>query len=146
VSFQARDITGKSPFRYLACPAKREKIPHKTILYGHQEVWVKYNTIIVVEGVTDVWRLGEIAAATFGIEFKTEQVIQLSKHADNFFILYDNEPRAQQQARKLAVKLSALNKKVEVVTVDTDPGDMKQEDADYFVKQLVPSFTHRRGE
>jgi len=33
VSFDSRDITGKQ-IRYLACPAERELIPHKNILYG----------------------------------------------------------------------------------------------------------------
>jgi len=66
-----------------------------------------------------------------------EQVLALAKIHDRFFIVYDNEPQAQQQARKLAVKLKALGKKVFIETVDTDPGDMKIEDARHFVKTLL---------
>ena len=137
VSFQARDITGKSKLKYLACPKRREKIHHKNILYGKQEKWREAKGLIIVEGVTDVWRLGYHAVATFGIEFKMEQVLQLAKIHDKFFVLFDEEPQAQEQARVLATKLKALGKEVYIEKIKGDPGDMRQEDADYLVKQLM---------
>jgi DNA primase len=137
VSFQTRDITGKAEQRYLACPMKREVIHHKHIVYGKEEKWNKHSALIVVEGVVDVWKLGSSAVATFGTAFTMEQVLALAKIHDRFFIVYDNEPQAQQQARKLAVKLKALGKKVFIETVDTDPGDMKIEDARHFAKTLL---------
>jgi len=137
VSFQTRDITERSSKRYLACPMKREVIHHKHIVYGKEEKWGKYPALIVVEGVVDVWKLGTSAVATFGTSFTMKQVLALAKIHDRFFIVYDNEPQAQQQARKLAVKLKALGKKVFIETVDTDPGDMKIEDARHFVKTLL---------
>lgn len=137
ISFQTRDITGKSDKRYLACPMKREVIHHKRIVYGKEKEWSKHPALIVVEGVVDVWKLGSSAVATFGTSFTMEQVLALSRIHNKFFIVYDNEPQAQQQARKLAVKLKALGKKVFIETVDTDPGDMKIEDARHFVKTLL---------
>lgn len=137
VSFQTRDITGKAEQRYLACPIRREVIHHKHIVYGKENEWKKYNALIVVEGVVDVWKLGSSAVATFGTSFTMEQVLALAKIHDRFFIVYDNEPQAQQQARKLAVKLKALGKKVFVETVNTDAGDMKIKDARHFVKTLL---------
>lgn len=138
VSFQGRDITGKSDRKYLACPKRREKVHHKNILYGKQEVWRDSRAIIVVEGVADVWRLGEHAAATFGIEFKMEQVLQLAKHHNRFFVIFDEEPQAQKQARELATKLKALGKEAYIEKVDTkDPGEMKPEDARHLVRDLL---------
>jgi hypothetical protein len=137
VSFQTRDITEKSNKRYLACPMKREVIQHKHIVYGKEKEWSKYPALIMVEGVVDVWKLGTCAVATFGTSFTMEQVLALSRIHNKFFIVYDNEPQAQQQARKLAVKLKALGKKVFIETVDTDPGDMKLYDARHFVKTLL---------
>jgi len=137
VSFQSRDITGKSDKRYLACPMKREEKHHKTILYGRQEYWENSKGIIVVEGPADVWRFGRASAATFGTAFKIEQVLQLAKHHDRFFIVFDNEIHAQAQAKKLSIKLKTLGKKVQIENVEDDPGSMKQEDADYFVKILL---------
>src|SRR5690606_24688618 len=136
-SFQTRDITGKAEQRYLACPMRREAIHHKHIVYGKEEKWSKYPALIVVEGVADVWKLGTCAVATFGTSFTMEQVLALSRIHNKFFIVYDNEPQAQQQARKLAVKLKALGKKVFIETVDTEPGDMKNKDARHFVKTLL---------
>lgn len=138
VSFQTRDITNTSDRKYLACPNARELIPHKTILYGDQAHWTTTDTMIVVEGVTDVWRLGHCAAATFGIEYRLEQMLQMVRHAHRFFIVYDNEPHAQEQARRLAVQLRALAKQAVVVPPPgTDPGAMSQDDADHFVRQLI---------
>jgi len=137
VSFQSRDITGHSDRKYLACPKKREKIHHKNILYGKQEKWSGQSGLIVVEGITDVWRLGPAACATFGTAYKLEQVLQLSKHHDRFFIIFDNEPQAQKQARKLAKQLDGLGKQTIIQTVESDPGSMKQEDADYLIKELL---------
>ncbi len=136
VSFQTRDITGKAEPRYLACPIAREKAHHKHIVYGKQERWERYNALIVVEGVFDVWRLGPSAVATFGTAFTMEQVLALNSAHERFVMLYDNEPQAQELARKLAVKLRALGKKVTIETVPSDPGEMEQEDANHLVKEL----------
>lgn len=137
VSFQARDITGHSDRKYLACPRKRERVHHKDILYGKQELWESLSALIIVEGVTDVWRLGPCAVATLGIEFKMEQVLHLAKYNDRFFIAFDNDLQAQMQARKLSIKLRALGKKVHIETIKEDPGSMSQDDADHFVKELL---------
>lgn len=137
VSFQGRDITDKSNLKYLACPKRREKIHHKDILYGDQERWEDEEALIVVEGVTDVWRLGKCAVATFGIEFKMEQVLKLKDACDKFFVLFDDESQAQSQARILSTKLRALGKSVFVETIEGDPGGMKQDDADHLVRQLL---------
>ena len=139
VSFQARDITGDAPLKYLACPKRREKIHHKHIVYGNQEKARRSPAIIVVEGVTDVWRLGPSSVATFGISFRTEQVLTLAQMNNRFFILFDTDPQAQEQARKLAVKLKTLGKKTEVIRImdGEDPGSMKQKDADKFVRELL---------
>ena len=137
VSFQSRDITERSDRKYLACPMRRETIHHKNILYGKPECWGEFKSIIIVEGVTDVWRFGPRAVATFGIEFKTEQVRQLKSLGERFFIVFDNEPQAQGQARLLAAKLRAFRKEVYIETVESDPGGMKQDDASHFVREMI---------
>ncbi len=137
VSFQARDITDKNERKYMACPQRREKVHHKNILYGKQDCLARSNGIIIVEGVTDVWRLGPAATATFGIKFKMEQVLRLSKLHNRFFIIFDEEPQAQAQARVLATKLKALGKTAQIENIKGDPGGMKQADANYLVKEVI---------
>jgi hypothetical protein len=51
-------------------------------------------------------------------------------------ILFDEEPQAQKQARKLAVKLKTLGKEVTIEKIEGDPGGMNQADADLLVKEL----------
>jgi len=138
VTFQARDTTGRSDTKYLACPAAREVKSIKSILYIDEKYWAAHDTCILVEGVTDVWRLGPAAGATFGIDFKLEQVLAIPKHMKRVWILYDPEPQAQRQARKLMVKLEMMGKEVHRYSIgNSDPGDLSQSEADYLVKQLI---------
>ena len=138
VSFQARDITGKSDLKYIACPKARERREHQTILYGNQGEWERTRVGIIVEGVTDVWRLGTASAAVFGIDFKLEQVMAIAKAFDRIHILFDTERVAQRQASKLSSKLRMLGKEVHLETLEGgDPGEMEQQDADHLVRQLL---------
>lgn len=134
VSFDSRDITGKHPAKYLACPGDRELIPHKDILYGKQEYWT--DTGICVEGPTDVWRFGFQAFATSGIKYTPAQVRVIAKTFKRIFVVYDDDPQAVIQAKKLVAELQFRGLKAIRVTIEGDPGSMKQDEADYFVKQL----------
>jgi hypothetical protein len=138
VSFQTRDVTGKSDRKYLACPTDREIKHHKHILYGRQESWGE--TGIVVEGVTDVWRLGPRACAVFGIQYTTEQMLEIAKNFRRVAIVFDSDRAARAQARKLAAQLR-LHLVTMPVVVDlgngVDPGSLSQDDADHLVKELT---------
>jgi hypothetical protein len=112
-------------------------INHKTILYGLQEYWKE--TGICVEGPFDAMRLGPSSFATFGIKWTHLQLREISKRFKRIFVIYDNEPQAQTQADKLVSELRFRGKEVYGIQLenDTDPGSMKQSDADYLVKQLI---------
>jgi len=135
VSFQTRDITNRHMAKYMACPPEREIISHKHILYGRQFDWGKRG--ICVEGITDVWRLGPDAFCTFGVKFTTEQVQAMVKHFDEVVVLFDPEDQAQVQAKKLIKRLNFKNVKAWRVPLESDPGEMSQDDADYLVKNLM---------
>lgn len=137
-SFQARDVTGRSDRKYLACPVDREVRHHKHVLYGNQEKWGRVG--IVAEGVTDVWRLGPTACAVFGIQYRDEQVREIVRNFERVAIVFDAEAQAQAQARRLAATLR-LVLDAETVVVDLgsgiDPGSMSQDDADHLVRDLT---------
>jgi len=135
VSFQGRDITGKSEIRYKACPQDRELIPHQTILYGKQEEWKDIG--ICVEGVTDVWRLGFSSFATFGISFTPSQVHNIVKHFKKVIILFDDDPQAQEQAKKLMGELRFRGVETWKENIIGDPASLSQEDANSLVKELT---------
>jgi len=135
VSFTSRDITGVHLMRYLSCPKDREVIHHKDILYGRQDKWLDIG--ICVEGPADVWRLGPTAFATFGIKYTMKQVRIMAKHFKQIIVFYDSDPQAILQADKLVADLKFRGVVAERLTIPGDPGSMKQEDADYFVKHLM---------
>lgn len=135
VSFDTRDITGKSQNKYMACGEKREIINHKHILYGLQNKWKSVG--ICVEGTTDVWRMGVNSFATSGIKFTPYQVRTISKHFKRVGIAFDPEVEATKQAKKLQAELRFRGVDAFIISLPCDPGDLPQDEADYIVKQVI---------
>jgi hypothetical protein len=156
VSFDARDVTGKAMNKYQACPKTRELIPHKDILYGKQEYWKE--TGICVEGPTDVWRMGPHAFATSGIKFTEKQIRIIAKTFKRVAVMFDDSPvienrlsissisknagismelQAKAQANLLINELRFRGVDAFRVPIKGDPGGMKQNEANYLIKQLI---------
>jgi hypothetical protein len=134
VTFQARDITNKHPLKYMACPEERELIKHKHILDGKQEKWT--NKIIIVEGITDVWRFGFNAAATLGIKYTPSQLRLISSLFKEVFVIFDDEKQAQEQASQLVADLNFRGVSAHRIRIQGDPGEMSQAYANALVKSL----------
>jgi hypothetical protein len=132
VSFDSRDITDEAMNKYQACPAEYETIPHKAILYGNQEEW-NPNLGICVEGPTDVWRIGYQAFATSGIQYTHEQVRVMSNTFRRIAVVYDDDPQAQVQAKKLVAELKFRNVDAFNVQIKGDPGSMNEKE----VRELI---------
>jgi len=93
------------------------------------------DTIIIVEGPADVWKLGDGVVATSGIKYTSAQVLRCvelvkSKNLKRAFILFDTDKedkrkQAQIQAKKLAENLSTFLNHVEMLTLEKgDPADL----------------------
>jgi hypothetical protein len=136
VSYQGRDITGRSDLKYKACKQEEEVRDHKHCLYGMD--FVPGNSIVIVEGIVDVWRLGPGAVATFGISY-TRQQVNLLRGFRNRFVMFDSgDPQAVAQARLLAAELSGFAGNTEILTLDGgDPGEMPQKDADSIMREVL---------
>ncbi len=136
ISYQGRDITGKAELRYKACPKNLESLHHKYSLYGVD--LVPNRKAVMVEGITDTWRLGKGAVSTFGTSWTIEQVQMSVNKFNTVFILFDAEDAAQMRAEKLAWNLSTLGmKNVEIVSgINSDPGDLTQQEAKYIMNEL----------
>jgi hypothetical protein len=135
VSFDSRDITGKDLGRYRACPKDRELIPHKEIIYGKQECWKE--TIVLVEGPTDVWRFGINSCAVSGIKYTPKQIRVIANTFKRVAVCFDDDPQAKIQANKIIAELKFRGVDAFRVDIEGDPGSMKQDDANYLVKQLI---------
>lgn len=141
VSYQGRDMLGREP-KYKACPTAEEIYHHKYTMYGIDEATEKKpllgGAVVVVEGITDVWRLGAGAVATFGTGFTQQQVRLLANRFDKHFVWFDNEPEAQRQADKLAQQLCGLGKEAMVVLSDKpDPAEVGGEEVAGVWRQLI---------
>ena len=135
VSFQARSISSKSTLPYIACPRHREEILHQHILYRQPEEHGEIG--ICVEGITDAWRFGSKAFAVFGIEYTNQQMRAMSKIFKRIFIVFDDDPQAITQGKWLKEDLKFRGVEVHQEIIQGDPGGMDQDEADYFVKQLI---------
>jgi hypothetical protein len=123
VSWTTRKVSeaSRKP-RYLAAPAECESVPHKTLLYG--EDFVRHG-IVIVEGPTDVWRIGPGAVATCGTGFSKAQILKMSRYPIRA-VCFDTAPDAQQQAAKLCDLLEPFPGRTYRVTLDAkDPGSAK---------------------
>ena len=130
VSFQGRDVTNKADLKYKACSIPKEVIHHKHILYGLDAV--PFDTIVIVEGILDAWKLGNGAVATFGLKV-TAQQIKLMMRYTRRIILFDNpskDPQAGPEAEKLATILSQKRGCTEIIELQkwNDPGEMSTEE------------------
>lgn len=136
VSFQGRDITGRSKVKYRACSKQRELIHHKHILYGKQDAWEDVG--ICVEGITDVWRLGPLSFATFGINYSTSQVIVMAEYFKRIVVLFDSDPQAMKQREKLVAELRMAGVDARPgPKLSSDPGDLSQDEANELVRSLL---------
>jgi len=135
VSYQGRDITEKSKLRYMACKKEDEMRDHKYCLYG---AWlVPGDTVVVVEGIVDAWRLGPGAVATFGIKYTMEQLSLLTEYKNRFIFFDSADRQARAQAIVLANDLSVLGGTTHIVTSKwKDPGEMPQVEANKLMKRL----------
>lgn len=141
VSFQTRDYTGKAIAKYLSAQEKEESIRHKDILYGLDKA-VDWETVLVFEGVTSVWKFGPPAVATFGISYCPAQVRLLAQNFKRVFLLYDPEPQATKQAELICTDLSQRGIKVEQIFLDypksaSDPAELSDSDVKKIRNELL---------
>jgi len=137
VSYQGRDITNRSKLKYKACPIEKEIRHHKHCLYGLDHA-LKDKTVVVVEGITDVWRLGKGAVSTFGINFMDQQ-LELLTEFDCVWILYDREPLAQNMASKMRDRLRTEGVNARTVNLKRkgDPAQLSPQEAQTLMKYLL---------
>jgi len=118
VSWTTRAV-GKAQPRYISAAPEEEATPIKDLIYGLDFV---RDSIVVVEGPADVWRIGPGAGALFGSAYTPAQV-RLIAQVPRRFILLDRD--AGHVARRLAGELGALpGRTVLLNSRSDDPGTM----------------------
>jgi len=79
VSFTSADITRKRNRKYKHCSIEKSIVPINQTLYNLDHA---HHTAIVVEGVTDVWRLGDGAVGLYR-KFATRQQLRILSDFDS---------------------------------------------------------------
>jgi len=126
VAYTGRSYVGADP-KYMNSPTESCIIPPASCIYNIDSVKDK---VILVEGITDVWRFGNETAAMMGVKFTKEQVEYLgSMRISEAYVMFDEG--ATDNARELAMALTSVIDKVKVITLNCpgDPGDMEYSDA-----------------
>lgn len=136
VGYTARDVTEKAELRYISSGKDEYLVDPDSVFYNIDTV---SDAAIVVEGCTDVWRMGPGACATLGTEFNNHHIFALlQKGVKRVFWLYDSESEAQALAEKGANMLSVVVPHVEKICLEEgDPGSLSPEEAMYLKRQLV---------
>lgn len=133
VTCTARDVTGTQAKRYLSLSNQESVVPIKHCVYNIDNC--HGNSILIVEGPFDVWRIGGATVSLFGTSFTDDQVMRIvAKFPKNIYILFDREDQAQQHAEKLAKSISPFVKHAEILELPEsimkkDPADLLQNDA-----------------
>lgn len=136
VSFQGRDYTGKQELRYKDCSKQDAILYHKNIVYNHDNS--KNDTVLVVEGVFDTFRLGDNCVATFGTGFTMDQIQFLAKHYKVVRILYDSDPTARKKAESAVITLCTFGIDADLAPeIDAaDPAEMSDRDVVLYKRDL----------
>jgi len=129
VGFTSRDVTDKSEYRYKNCRPEEGVLPQSEWIYNGDSL---VHTALIVEGPTDVWRMGDGAICMFGLKCSDSQVKFLHDHGVyRVFILYDDEPEAQIRADKIGGNLASVIPDVNILTGlgVKDPAKLSPEEA-----------------
>lgn len=130
VNFVAISVVGAEP-KAKNCPNNEAIIDRLDLLYNFDSITNR--RALVVEGATDVWRMGPGCVGTLSTNFTTAQVRLLSKACDEVFIMFDSKKKdhnAPKQALSLANQLTGLIKNVEILDLkEGDPADLTDEEA-----------------
>lgn len=126
VSWQTRrindEVGGK---RWLSANPEQEAVPLRELIYGLDHV---RHAALICEGLSDCWRLGPGAVACLGMGGITEAQIAALSTIPIRAVCFDDEPRAQIEAAKLASRLAEMpgeTYRVELVDGSSgmDPGE-----------------------
>jgi DNA primase len=125
VSWIAADVIRKGDTPpYIKCPREMSILSANDCLYNIDSVG---SVAILVEGITDVWRIGDGCVASMTKAINPQQVRQLSEHGvKKVVVMYDSDAfdMAQKTARKLQGNFS-----VDVAQLtEGDPADLSIND------------------
>ena len=130
VSFIGADVTRQHSLKYKNCSPEESLIPINSTVYNFDRA---KHTVIIVEGITDVWRIGDGAVALY-TKHATRQQLKILSEFERVFIMLDSD--AINAAEELANNLAGFTE-TEIIELDEgDPADMKEEDVKHLRREI----------
>lgn len=126
-----RDYSGRSEIRYLFPEGKKSKNISKEVFYNLDRVDSNY-PVALVEGPTDVWRLGPQSICGFGTGISNAQIKLLNeKKVKHLCLIPDNDEPGMKSANEVASTVASLTRiKTTIVTIDSgDPAELSEKEA-----------------
>jgi hypothetical protein len=120
VTWQSRSIEANPKLRYIGCPDTDSIQSYKTLLYGAHLTGVE--SVGVVEGIFDQWRMGDGWVTCFGTGVTPDQVKALSAW-ERVSLVFDCETQAQSAARAIGAQLDGLGVRASIVDLEIGTRD-----------------------
>lgn len=126
MSWTGRSILSKEKLKKLGIPRYKNLSIEKSVK-NPKELFFNLDNcrgkeVVLTEGAFDVLRFDGNAICSLGTELTEGQVSLLAEKFEKVFILFDNEPEAQEKARKFGLQLSSIGIEVEIVDAYGDFG------------------------
>jgi hypothetical protein len=145
LSWTGRSILSKGRLKQLDIPRYKNLSIEKSIK-NIKELFFnidncKSDTVVLTEGAFDVLRFDGNAICSMGTELTESQINLLASRFRKIFILFDNEPEAQEKARIFGLQLSSIGIEVEIVNAfedfgKNDMGECSREEIEIIKKEL----------
>ena len=145
MSWTGRSILSKKKLKELKIP-RYKNLSIEESVRNPKELFFnidncKGKEVVLTEGSFDVLRFDGNAICSLGTELTEGQISLLSERFEKIFILFDNEPEAQEKAHKFGMQLSAIGLDVEIVDAfgdfgKNDMGECTPEEIQQIKKEL----------
>lgn len=134
VSYTARDYTGEQEPKYKHPVLEAVKIPPSSCIYNIDSV---KDRALILEGPTDVWRMGEETISMQGIRVTKEQIRFIAeKNLKRAVVLFDEN--AEEAAMDLSNQLRGLVDDLQVAFLEEgDPADLSNTEAIKIKRRLL---------
>jgi len=135
VAYTGRALNKKEQLRWRTTPNDEMAVDPNCLIYGIEKCDPAAG-ILIVEGPSDVWRMGPGCGGLLGIDWSEQQASML-RQFNRRFICFDRHPVAQKRAKALAYWLAPFPGVTELILIDADdPGCLSQEEADNIMREL----------
>ncbi len=117
VSFTTRSMNSEPKYKH--AEDNHSVVPIKHTIYNIDNCY--HSHVVIVEGVTDTWRLGDNAVALYGKSLSEKQLVFLVKRFKYIFVCMD--PEAQDSCEKIVQRIKPYRACYKLLIADKDPGD-----------------------